>query len=86
MDFGSLPYTDTLQILKVSRPWLGNWKCWSLSVVQSSLTLSREIATEQNVSTYMFDSADGVLGVTFSISLPANTVSQVDAKELKPSP
>lgn len=86
MDFGSLPYTDTLQILKASRPSLGNSKLWSLGVVQSFLTLSRETATEQNVSTYMFDRTDGVLGVTVSNPLPTTAVSQVDAKELNPSP
>lgn len=53
-----------------------------LNEVKSSCTLSRETASKQNVSTSMFDSGDGVLGVIFSISLPPNTASQVDAKEL----
>ena len=30
----------------------------------------------------MFDSEDGVLGVIFSMFLPPNMASQVDAKEL----
>ncbi len=50
--------------------------------VQLSCPLSRKTPPKHNVSTSMFDSGDGVLGVIGSIPPPPNTASWVDAKEL----
>ncbi len=55
---------------------------WPLNVMKSSLTLSRETVRKHDVSTSVLDCRDGVLGVIVSISLPPNTTSRVDAKEL----
>ncbi len=52
-----------------------------LNVVKSSCTLSRKTAPK-HVSTSVLDCRDGVLGVIVSISLPPNTTSRVDGKEL----
>ncbi len=50
--------------------------------VQLSCALCRKTPPKHNVSTSMFDSGDGVLGIIGSIPSPPNTASWVDAKEL----
>ncbi len=50
--------------------------------VQLSCLLSRKTPPKHNVSTFMFDGGDGVLGVIGSIPPPPNTASWVDTKEL----
>ncbi len=55
---------------------------WPLNVMKSSCTLSRETVPKHDVSTSVLDCRDAVLGVIVSISLPQNTTSRVDAKEL----
>ncbi len=47
-----------------------------------AVPLAEKHLPKHNVSTSMFDGGDGVLGVIGSISLPLNTTSRVDAKEL----
>ncbi len=50
--------------------------------VQLSYPLIRKTLPKHNVSTFMFDDGDGVLGVIGRITPPPNTASWVGAKEL----
>src|SRR4029434_1368478 len=85
-DLGPLLFADPLQILKVAFSMGGN-EVFQYSTlhgpIHSSLdaveTLGRETAPKHNVSTSMLDDGDGVI---FSILLPPNAASRVDAKEL----
>ncbi len=52
------------------------------NAVQLSCPLSRKTPPKHNISTSMFDSGDGVLGVIGSIHPPPNTASWVDTKEV----
>ncbi len=57
-----------------------NVQCWEASRnVVGNHCLSRKTPPKHNVSTSMFDSGDGVLGVIGSIPPPPNTASWADA-------
>ena len=49
--------------------------------VKLSCALARQTTSKHNVTTFMHDVEEGVLGIMGSISLPQNTLSCVDAKQ-----
>ncbi len=68
-----------------SMPW--PWRYMALSIIplmrcSCPVPLAEKTPPEHNVSTSMFDSGDGVLGVIGSIPPPPNSASWVDDKEL----